>query len=226
MSPLSTLAVCPRQRYTRITLITTARGPNQYASELWGCKEQFTFPTVKLLEYANREKELEQIANPFGIVVLAHLKTRATRKHPEDRFQWKLRLCRLLYEHGYRKQDIWEILRFIDWLMLLPAELECRFDETMLQYEEEHRMRYVTSFERYFLEKGEAQGERKGRLESSREAILEILDIRFDGVSEVIVEAVNSIDDMPFLKQLHREAVTAHSLDEFLAILDRQPVLA
>ena len=59
--------------------------PRRYRTELWGCEERFTFPRVKLLDYADQEEALAASANPFAIVVLAYLKTRATRKHPDDR---------------------------------------------------------------------------------------------------------------------------------------------
>jgi len=200
--------------------------PKRFTSELWGCKAQFTFPTVKLMDYDNREVELESEPNPFGIVVLAYLKTRATRKHPEDRLQWKFRLCKLLYGRGYNKQDILELARFIDWLMILPKELETKFDEMLFQYEENQKMRYIASFERYFLEKGEENGQRKARLETLHEGITDILEVRFDHVPEAIVESINNINDTTFLKQLIRNAATVSSPDEFMKLLDHQPVLA
>jgi len=40
--------------------------------------------------------------------------------------QWKLRLIRRLYERGYARQDVLELLRFIDWVLTLPAGLEAR----------------------------------------------------------------------------------------------------
>ncbi len=196
--------------------------PKRFTSELWGCKAQFSFPTVKLMDYATREVELESEPNPFGIVVLAYLKTRATRKHPEDRLQWKFQLCKLLYERGYNKQDILELARFIAWIMILPKDLESRFDEMLFQYEENQKMRYIASFERYFIEKGE----QKGHLDHARESIIEVLETRFEQKSEAIIDAVNSIEDISLLKQLHREAVTVSSQDEFLTLLDRQPMLA
>lgn len=189
-------------------------------------KEQFTFPIIKLLDYAKHEGSLESAPNPFGIVLLAYLKTRATRRQPEDRLHWKLRLCKLLYERGYSKKDILELARFIDWLMILPETLETRFDEMLFQYEEEQKMRYVTTFERYFLKKGEKKGRQEGRQETLQEAIIDTLKVRFDEVSDAILETIHSIDDLPYLKQLHQEAVSVSSLKEFQTLLDREPALA
>ena len=95
---------------------------------------------------------------------------------------------------------------FIDWIMILPEALETQFDEAIFQYEKELRMQYVTSFERYGLKKGRQEGRQEGRLEISRESIVDILQVRFDVVSEAVVDHIHTIDDLCLLKQLHREA--------------------
>ncbi|MBN1546450.1 MAG: hypothetical protein JW902_07315 [Syntrophaceae bacterium] len=196
--------------------------PKRFQQVRWGCETRFTFPRVKLLDYADREDEFATSRNPFAVMVLAYLKTRATRTHPEDRLQWKLRLFKLLYERGYRKEDVVELMRFIDWVMELPEAFENQFDEAVFQYEEEHRMHYVTSFERYGMKKGLQQGS----LNTAREAVIDTLQVRFDLVPEPIIEAIDGIDELPLLKRLRREAVTVSSVEEFLAILDRQAVAA
>ena len=80
--------------------------PGQFRYALWGCKVNFEFPTVKLADYRNRWAELEASANPFAVVVMAHLKTRETQHDPEHRQFWKFRLIRHLYDRGYGRQDI------------------------------------------------------------------------------------------------------------------------
>jgi len=49
---------------------------------------------VKFRDYKERWLELEPSINPFATLVMAHLKTRATRKDPEERLRWKMRLVR------------------------------------------------------------------------------------------------------------------------------------
>ena len=58
------------------------------------------------------------------MIVMAHLKTKATRRDPQARLVWKLSLVKRLYEKGYERRDIVELFRFIDWLLRLPDELE------------------------------------------------------------------------------------------------------
>ena len=69
-------------------------------SNKWGCQVSFRFPIVKILDYQEREAELEQSANPFAAVILAQLKVLETRASPQTRWQWKLRLVKGLYERG------------------------------------------------------------------------------------------------------------------------------
>ena len=136
--------------------------PNQYGYQLWGCRVGIEFPVVKLRDYRKRWSELEQSDNPFAIVVMAHLQTQATRRNPEARLNEKLRIVRRLYERGYSRQDILNLFRFIDWVLVLPAGLEARFQVELAQFEAERNMPYVTSVERMGIEKGIQQGLQQG----------------------------------------------------------------
>jgi len=137
--------------------------PCEYAKNVFGCELYFRFPIVKVLDYAAKWDALENSSNPFSVVVMAHLKAQETAKGGEtERKKWKLYLARMLYERGYDKKDILELFRFIDWLMILPDDLEKRFWEELVNIEEEKKMPYVTSVERIGIEKGIQQGVRQG----------------------------------------------------------------
>ncbi len=70
-----------------------------------------------------------------------------------------MRLVRGLYEGGWKRREVLELLRFIDWVIELPASLESRFRNEVKRFETEKVMRYVTSFERLSREEGFLQGE-------------------------------------------------------------------
>lgn len=125
-----------------------------------GCEISFQFPVVKLLDYQQNWQQLEHNRNPFATVVMAHLKAQQTRKVQQERKTWKLSLSRRLYEQGYQQEQIIDLFRFIDWVMALPKELEKEFRQEINQYEEERRMRYVTSIERMGIEEGRKLGYR------------------------------------------------------------------
>jgi hypothetical protein len=141
---------------------------------------------------------------------MAHLKAQATRRDPEGRLQWKVRVVKGLYERGYQREDILELFRFVDWLLVLPDKLKSEFEDTLRYYEEEKKMPYITSIERSGIE--------KGILQTAREAVLDNLEIRFEQISPSLIEKVNRIDDPSILRMLRRRAEkskTRRHLTEF-----------
>ncbi|WP_339376365.1 hypothetical protein [Calothrix sp. NIES-2098] len=179
---------------------------------LAGCRVSLEFPIAKLLDYEETWETLEQTTNPFGIIVMAHLKTKATQRNPESRLQWKLSLVRSLFERGYSREDIQELFRFIDWVMVLPKELASSFKTVVRNYEETNRMRYVTSIERLAKE--------EGIIETARESVIDVLETRFGEVPSAIVEAINAIEEPSVLKMLLKRAIAIPSISEFQQLLD------
>ena len=181
------------------------RGADTYSYEILGCELKFKFPIVKLLEYKEKWEELEQSHNPFAVVVMAHLQTQETRHKPEERFEFKWKLIRRLYERGYHKEDVRQLFRFIDWMMKLADELARQLKERITEYEEEQKMPYVTSIERMGIEQGLQQG------------ILKVLQARFRNISlpKNLVEKVKSISSENLLDMLLEQSVTVDSIPTF-----------
>ena len=189
--------------------------PSSFGYELWGCRAGLEFPVVKLLDYMQDSATLETNPNPFALVVLAHLETHATRRKAKERLQGKLALVRMLYERGYAKQDILELIRFIDWVLVLPEELETEFGQIVIEYEETMKMPYVTSFERAGIKKGIQQGIQQGELRTLREALIEVLYARFGDLAPSLAAAINAMADPVLLKKLLKLAITTPSPDVF-----------
>ncbi|HIK10645.1 MAG TPA: hypothetical protein IGS52_10320 [Oscillatoriaceae cyanobacterium M33_DOE_052] len=72
-------------------------------------------------------------------------------------------------------------------------------------------MPYVTSWERFSIEKGITAG----IIQSRREAVLEILETRLGTVPDSIVATINQIEDTDLLKTLHKRAITIGFHAEF-----------
>jgi hypothetical protein len=100
---------------------------------------------------------LEQSDNPFAVVVQAHLAALRTRDDAHDRLQSKWQLTRRLFERGFDKRVIIGLYRFLDWVLTLPENLDVEFKDKLTLYEEEHKMKYVTSIERLGIKKGRAE---------------------------------------------------------------------
>ena len=197
--------------------------PDRYRYERWGCRLSLDFPTVKLLDYEERQDELTTSDNPFATAVLAHLQTMATRQEPLERYAAKLRLAKMLYQRGYGRQDILELLRFIDWVMTLPGNLAQQFRHELTQFEEEMKMQYVTSMERLAIEEGKQTGKQEGKQEGIQEGILQsivdALTVRFGEVSDEIVTPLDQVENVDMLRSIFRQAMTVDSLDAFVQLL-------
>ncbi len=164
--------------------------PEEYSHELWGCKVSLSFPIVKLKDYTEHWPELEASSNPFAIVVMSHLKSRTTRRDMPSRLRWKLRLVRGLYEGGWDRQDVLELLRFIDWVLTLPPSLESRLKDEVRKLETEERMRYVTSWERM----GREEGREEGFLQGEAAVLKRQLKRRFELLPEWVERRLERAD--------------------------------
>ena len=78
-----------------------------------------------------------------------------------------------------------------------------------------------SSFAQYLKQEGIEQGIEQGERRSTIEAILEVLEIRFD-LSEAhpLSTRIAAIEDLQRLKQLHRAAIQVSNLDEIRRRLD------
>ena len=139
--------------------------PKVYEEANWGCSLKFEYLVCKLLDYNQTPGVLDASLNPIATVVAAHFAAMATLGDPDKRFNQKWQLTRRLYERGYTKQQISNLLRLIDWVLTLPEKMDLAFEEKVLAYEQENNMPFITSFERIGIEKGRQEGRLEGRQE-------------------------------------------------------------
>jgi hypothetical protein len=189
--------------------------PDSFQAAKWGCEVDFRFPIVKLLDYEAHWEDLEASRNPFAIVVMAHLKTKATRKDFGARREWKFRLTRMLYERDYSRQDILTLYRFLDWILELPDELKQGFRNDLKRYEEEKQMPYVTSIERMGIAEGLAQG-----LERQRSMLLRPLNRKVGLLPEGTIAQISqlSTDQLDDLAEALLDFTCLEDLSSWLEI--------
>jgi hypothetical protein len=194
--------------------------PSAYSYELGGCRVSLEFPIVKLLDYEEQWAELEQNNNPFAVLVMAHLKTKATTGNYPAREQWKWRLVRGLYEKGYNRKEILQLFRLLDWMMVLPEGLQNQFEDKLENYQEEKKMPVLSRIEVRAMQRGEQRGEQRGKLLNAREWVIKVLETRFEDVPEKIKKAINQLEDISYLEQLLKQAITISSVADFQRLLD------
>ena len=77
-----------------------------------------------------------------------------------------------------------------------------------------------SSIIQYFTEQGIEQGIEQGKKQHAVEAILTVLEVRFQtDVAEKLKPFLRAIDDLQRLDQLHRVAAQASDIDEFTQAL-------
>jgi hypothetical protein len=189
--------------------------PDRFEVGQWGSALGIRFLIAKLLDYRGREEELERDRNPFAAVVLAQLKVLKTQSNPGERWRWKVRLVKGLYDRGLTAQQVRELFRLLDWMVQLPQELEQRFHEEIERFEEERRMPYVTSIERLALQRGLEEGGRKVLVEE----ITQALETRFGAAGKRLVPKVRALTALDKLRALNRVAWAAETLEEVKAQL-------
>lgn len=158
----------------------------------WGCELAFQFPVARIADYADRAEELEKSRNPFAVVVKATLKTQETKKDFEKRLAWKQEIILGLYRKGFRRNDIINLFRFLDWVMTLPPGLDEKLKQEVYEIEEGKKMPYVTTWERAAIQQGLLLGAEQERA-NRRSYILRLLQRQIGEISESLSKKLSRL---------------------------------
>jgi hypothetical protein len=198
--------------------------PDSFSTEQFGCTMHFTFPAIKLLDFDC--EGLAQERNPFAVVTRVQLAKLRSERNPDKRYSFRMELTRELYDGNYTKEQVIRLYRFIDYILTLPKPKALQFRKELKEFEEGRKMPYMTSTERIAREEGMMQGITqgitegmmqgisRGQLENAREAVLDILEVRFGQLAAAMQEKINSCADLRKLKKVLRQAVLIKSPDE------------
>ena len=135
--------------------------PDRFTREKAGCRLEFKFPVVKLLDYKSPQ-DLTADPSPFAVASLVQLSKLRAGSDAQRRFDYKLALARELYRRGYDHEDVLKLFRFMDYVLTLPEELSLRFDSELETIEEKLNMPYITSIERNALATRDRTGIEQG----------------------------------------------------------------
>jgi len=163
---------------------------NVYRISQWGFELYFKFPLVKLLDYRHEWDERERDPNPFAIATMAFLKTVETKGNNQKRYQWKKHFLLELYRRGMSRETIVALYDFIGVIMALPKTKDEKLYDEIKQTPEEKQMSVL------------AIAERVGREEGLKEAISDILEIKFGVTGLRLFNRVKQITDIAVLQKI------------------------
>ena len=109
-------------------------------------------------------------------------------------------MTNLLYERGYGKQDVIDLFCFIDWLLVLPEDLEEEFAQELHEYEKEKTMQYVSSIERIGFKKGKQQGVQRGMQQGESTMLVRQMERKFGQVSKEVKQKIEAADSDTLLE--------------------------
>ncbi len=100
-----------------------------YENTLYGTSTRHTYNAYKIIDKTENEL-LKRDDNLFSLVVLANLRTIETKKEGAelDRLSFKKHLYNLLIERNFEPEVYYDVLNFIDYLMILPEQLKIEYD--------------------------------------------------------------------------------------------------
>lgn len=195
--------------------------PAEYVRERFGTGFRFRFRGAKLLDWMGRLDELERDPRPIAAVLLAHLQSLQTHGKPHLRYASKKRLLIGLYQRGLQPEDCRQLFRLVDWLLDLTDELQVQLRNEIHAYEQEHKMPYVTSFERLAREEGLEKGRQEGQREGLLEALDMSLEVRFGNDGTFFARELRSITNIETLRRIQRKVLLPDStLDDLRSMLN------
>jgi hypothetical protein len=191
--------------------------PNSYHQAMLDCELNLKFPIAKLLDYESKWNELESSDNPFAIIVMAHLKTKATTGNLAEREQWKWTLIRGLYDRGLTKEKIVNLFKIIDKMMSLPKELQQGLVAKIKHLEEERKMPFISPTEELAMERGELKGIQQG-IQREQQLIIRQLNRRIGEIESSFTDTIQTltIEQLELLGEALLDFSTVTDLEQWL----------
>jgi hypothetical protein len=101
---------------------------NLYEDKIYGTETRYLYNAYKIIDQI--EVELLKSDNLFALVVLANLRTIQTKKKGDEfsRLAFKKHLYNLVIERNFEPEVYYDLLGFIDYLMVLPENLTIEYE--------------------------------------------------------------------------------------------------
>ena len=191
--------ICALKGLPVISMLLTPRG-RQSASVSRVREFEFSLhrTSIDCLPLGIEEMILDE--NPFGAICASYILARETKDDPDRRYAEKIRI--LIANHGkkWSRQMESDVFRIINWMMVLPHELERKMWRVFLRAKGRPKMNWMCPIEKIFFEDGVAvgvkrgmksgigQGFARGRKEAVAGVLERQLEIRFGPLSKTVLK--------------------------------------
>jgi predicted transposase/invertase (TIGR01784 family) len=184
--------------------------PNQFEYEFFDTKLTYAYRIYKILE--QNEEILALSQNPFSMAVLAGLYVVKGKKDMDKRFQFKVKLMRLLLQKDLHREEIEKLFVFIDGLLKLPTDKEKNFEIALSEITKRGDNKMGLSWDRsnladMYYSKGKSEGKAEGKAEGEHEKAIKVAKALLAKGLDVnmIVEATElSVQEVKTLKKQMR----------------------
>ena len=154
--------------------------PNSFEFSRSGTQIAFTYPIAKLTDYETESQwsSLKESDNVFALLVMAQIKAKRLKGHEADLLSHKTGLVRTLFERNYQREDIIQLFKLIDWMILLPNLETAEFKKKVINLEREFNMPYINTVESLARKEGFEEAEKRfeqERLQERRDTVRQLL---------------------------------------------------
>ena len=156
---------------------TNSWKPDEYCDNWYNCYTEIGFLVVKLLDYRCEIEGLASSENPFSALILTHLMKLETKSNPENRLAKKVELTKLCEKKGWSLEELKSVLRFIQWVLVLPPEYELKCKNLIKTEDKAMQLHFL---EEEGIAKGMQQGMEKGEHHGQAKMLGHLLERRFN----------------------------------------------
>ncbi|MGE5343188.1 MAG: transposase [Candidatus Omnitrophota bacterium] len=173
--------------------------PDEYTVKHWGFEHRMKIPIAKIIDYKCKQELIEKLetsTNPMAMVVKAQLRSyEAKRGSGDEKYRIKYDLLRQCIGRGYTRKQTASLLKFIDWLIMLPEGLDEQLTQEISKLEEGPKMRYVTSFERVGRRRGIEEGLKTAAIRMINNGVSPKEIVLYTGLTEEEVRSLMPVEE-------------------------------
>jgi len=191
---------------------------NVYQFKFEEFEYKFTFPYKKITDFKDQGELLLTLQNPFALITYSLLEWHTCNKEQQKKLDLKTRLTILLLEKGFSEEYIRVLFNFIDWVIKLPIDIDKKFENTVLNYQEGKKMAYVNTFERLHGAEWMMKGKIEGEINGEKKVLLRLLKIKFF-ISEHDEDIIQNCNDTSKIEEASDMLILGKEKDEILEVL-------